>query len=244
MAGGHVCTWLTAGCPVNEASASRFDFGRIAHRYDAWYRTPRGAMYDRLEKRAIAKLLPPAPDGGTLLEIGCGTGHWSEYFSDRGFEITGVDISERMIAVARHKNVAGGTFEVADAERLPFPDGIFDVSVAVTTLEFVADPTRAVAEMARCAKKTGGTLIVGALNPLSTYNQRRKRRVARMYASANLFSPGDMRNLLSPFGEPTVLVAGLVPRWDFLLWLSPLLESVGGLIGSEHGAFLAAKVTL
>jgi ubiquinone/menaquinone biosynthesis C-methylase UbiE len=232
------------GCLVNEFSASRFDFGRIAHRYDAWYRTPRGATYDRLEKRAIAKLLPPASDGGTLLEIGCGTGHWSEYFSNRGFEVTGVDISQRMIAIARQKDIVGGTFEVADAERLPFADGVFDVAVAVTTLEFVADPVRAIAEMARCVKRTGGTLIVGALNLLSTYNQRRKRKVARMYASANLFSPGDMRNLLSPFGEPTVLVAGLVLPWDSLLWLSPLLEWMGRLTANERGAFLAAKVAL
>lgn len=233
-----------SGCLVNESSASRFDFGRIAHRYDAWYRTPRGAMYDRLERRAIAKLLLPVPNSGRLLEIGCGTGHWSEYFCNRGFDVTGVDISERMIAVARQKNVPGGTFEVADGERLPFVDGGFDVAAAITTLEFVANAARVVAEMARCVKKPGGMLIVGMLNRLSAYNQGKKRRAASMYASANLFSPDDMRDSLAPFGEPTILVAGFVPRWESLLWLSPLLERAGGLTGNEHGAFLAAKVTL
>ncbi len=232
------------GRVVNEPRPSRFDFGGIAHRYDAWYRTARGAMYDHLEKRAIARLLPPASDGGTLLEIGCGTGHWSEYFSGRGFETTGVDISERMIAAARQKNIDRGTFEVADAERLPFPDGAFDVSAAVTTLEFVADPARAVAEMVRCVKKTGGTLIVGALNRLSAYNQRRKRRAAGMYASAHLFSPAELGKLLAQFGEPVILVAGFIPRRNSLLWLSPLLESIGRLTANQNGAFIAAKVQL
>jgi ubiquinone/menaquinone biosynthesis C-methylase UbiE len=231
-------------CLMNGSSAVRFDFGRVAHRYDAWYQTPRGATYDRLEKEAIDKLLPSASNGGTLLEIGCGTGHWSRYFSNKGFAVTGVDVSERMIAVARQRNIAGGTFEVANAERLPFADGTFDVSAAVTTLEFVADPAVAVAEMARCAKKPGGTLIVGALNRLSAYNQSRQREAASVYASANLFSPVDLRNLLAPFGEPTILVAGFVPRRDSLVWLSPLLEWTGRLTGNERGAFLAAKVQL
>lgn len=201
-------------------------------------------MYDRLEKRAIAKLLLPVPNSGRLLEIGCGTGHWSEYFCNRGFDVTGVDISERMIAIARQRSIAAATFEVADAERLPLADGAFDVAAAITVLEFVADPVRVVAEMVRCVKKPGGMLIVGALNWLSAYNRGRKRRAASMCASAHLFSPVDLRGLLAPLGEPSILVAGFVPSWDSLLWLSPLLEWAGGLTGNEHGAFLAAKVTL
>jgi len=231
-------------CLADGASASRFDFGRIAHRYDAWYRTPRGTMYDRLERAAVDRLLPAAPHGGKLLEVGCGTGHWSEYFARKGFAVTGVDISERMIAVARQRNIPSGTFEVADAERLPFVSGSFDVVAAITVLEFTADPAQVVCEMTRCVKKAGGTLIVGVLNRLSGYNQSRKRRTAGMYASVKLFSPGDLKDLLAQSGEPTILVAGFVPRCDFLLWLSPLLEWMGRRTGNEHGAFLAAKVTL
>lgn len=232
------------GCLVNESSASRFDFGRIADRYDAWYRTPRGAMYDRLETRAIDRLLPCVPNGGRLLEIGCGTGHWSEYFSNKGFDVTGVDISEQMIAIAKQRKASHAIFDVCDAATLPFDDASFDVTAAITSLEFTDDPTRVAAEMVRCVKKAGGMLIVGVLNRLSAYNRGRQRKAASMYASANLFSPADLRNLLSPFGEPTVLVAGFVPRWDLLIGLSPMLEWAGGLTRNQHGAFLAARVTL
>lgn len=229
---------------MHESSASHFDFGRIAHRYDAWYQTPRGRMYDRLEKAAVDSLLPPAPGGGRLLEIGCGTGHWSEYFAGKGYAVTGVDISERMIAVARQRNVAGGTFDVADAEKLPFPDSRFDVVAAITVLEFTTDPARVVSEMTRCVKKASGILIVGVLNRLSGYNRKRRRRAASMYASATLFSPADLRTLLARAGESTILVAGFVPGRNSLVWLSPLLERWGRLTDNQHGAFLAAKVVL
>jgi len=140
------------GTLVNEGTTVRFDFGKIASRYDTWYQTPRGTMYDRLEKRAIDSLLPAASDGGKLLEIGCGTGHFSEHFASKGFEVTGVDISEPMVAVARQQNIRSGEFHVGDAERLPFTDGTFDVVAAITVLEFVCDPVSVVSEMVRCVQ--------------------------------------------------------------------------------------------
>jgi ubiquinone/menaquinone biosynthesis C-methylase UbiE len=232
------------GTLVNEAATIRFDFAKIASRYDAWYWTPRGAMYDRLEKRAIDSLLPSTSDGGKLLEIGCGTGHFSEHFANKGFAVTGVDIAEPMVAVARQKNIRNGEFQVADAEHLPFTDETFDVAAAVTVLEFVSDPARVVSEMVRCTRKSGGMVILGVLNRLSVYNQMRKHRTASMYASANLFSPDGLRDLLEPFGAATVRVAGFVPRRYRFIWLSPLLEWIGRLVRDQHGAFLAARVQL
>ncbi len=232
------------GMLVNEVAAARFDFDKTAARYDLWYRTPRGARYDQAEKRAIDDLLPSASDGGTLLEIGCGTGHFSQHFASRGFAVTGMDISKPMIAVARQKNIRSSTFELADAEHLPLADERFDVAVAITVLEFVCDPARVVSEMARCVKKPGGTLILGALNRLSAYNRAKQRGLDSSYASAHLFSPDDLRTLLRPFGASTIRLAGFVPRKDALIWLSPLLEWIGRLTANQHGAFVAARVEL
>jgi ubiquinone/menaquinone biosynthesis C-methylase UbiE len=229
---------------VNDAATICFDFGKIASRYDAWYRTPRGAMYDRLEKRAIDGLLPSASDGDRLLDIGCGTGHFSEHFASRGFAVTGVDISESMIAIARQKTIGRSAFAVADAERLPVADETFDVAAAITVLEFVSDPARVVSEMVRCVKKPGGLLILGVLNRLSAYNRTKQRKGIRMYALARLLAPADLRDVLRPYGAPEIRVAGFVPREDAFIWLSPLLEWIGRLTGDQHGAFLAAKVKL
>ena len=242
MAAGNVRHRLKVDL-MAELTSSRFDFDRIAPRYDAWYRTPRGMMYDRLEKRAMDRLLPPPSSGGRLLEVGCGTGHWSEYFLQRGFEVRGVDVSEPMVTIARQRKIAAD-FGVADAMRLPLADESFDVAAAITVLEFVTDASRVVSEMARCVRKNGGTLIIGALNRLSANNQRKQRQANSMYASARMLSPSEMDALLTPFGEPTVRVAGFVPQTDRTVWLSPLLEWIGGLTRGERGAFLAARVVL
>jgi len=58
-----------------EDRRSKVDFDVIADRYDLWYENAEGAMYDRLEKKAISKYIPRNVKGMKLLEIGCGTGH-------------------------------------------------------------------------------------------------------------------------------------------------------------------------
>ena len=72
---------------------ARFDFDVVADKYDKWYETAKGAMYDRLEKKAVSRYLRQNAQGMKLLEVGCGTGHWSEFFSECGFEVTGIDVS-------------------------------------------------------------------------------------------------------------------------------------------------------
>jgi len=224
--------------------ASNFDFGRIVDRYDKWYSTPHGSVYDRLEKKAIGRLLPSIDNGSQLLEVGCGTGHWSEYFSSRGFQVTGVDVSREMIEAARGRNIANARFQVANGENLQFDDESFDVAAAITTLEFTANPQKMLSEMIRCVKKPSGKIIAGVLNALYSYNQKRKNKSGSVYSSANLFSPKQVKELLEPFGRPQILIAGFVPERSWLLWLSPLCEFIGHLILSRRGAFIAAKIEL
>jgi len=117
---------------------SKFDFDAIADRYDLWYESAEGAMYDHLEKKAISKYLPKNVKGMKLkaiskylpknvkgmklLEIGCGTGHWSQFFSEYDFEVTGIDVSERMIKIAQSKDIPNASFQMADGQSLPFGD--------------------------------------------------------------------------------------------------------------------------
>jgi len=201
-------------------------------------------LYDKAEKKVLGRLLPDAGQGKRLLDVGCGTGHWSAYFARRGFEVTGIDISEQMIEVARGKNISGSRFEVADAENLPFADNQFDVATAVTVIEFAAHPTRLVAEMARCVKKRTGTLILGALNALSPCNQARRAQHGNVYGSARLLSPQETQDLLSRFGQVDIQIAGFVPETDSLLLLSPFVEYLCRSLRSEHGAFITARVRL
>ena len=70
---------------------STFDFDPLAETYDRWYDTAEGAMYDRLEKQAVAELLFENTHGKKLLDVGCGTGHWSRFFMHLFVYSRGVD---------------------------------------------------------------------------------------------------------------------------------------------------------
>lgn len=225
-------------------SASRYDFDGAAERYDQWYETARGAMYDRLEKKAISRLLPRGGDMKKLLEIGCGTGHWSAFFSANGYNVTGVDVSEGMLMRAKQKGLQNCDFEMADAHDLPFEADSYDVVGAITTLEFVRQPGRVIAEMARCAQKRTGQLLFGILNSLSLVNQKRRLRKDSPYVSTRFFSPDELMRLLTPYGRVDILVSGFVPASRSLWPYAEVYDRVGRLLKRRNGAFIAARVRL
>jgi ubiquinone/menaquinone biosynthesis C-methylase UbiE len=71
-------------------------------------------------------------EGDRVLDLGCGNGRFYEFFKDKKIFYTGVDGSEKLIDLARSK-YPDADFKVADALKLPFPDGFFDkvYSIAV-----------------------------------------------------------------------------------------------------------------
>jgi SAM-dependent methyltransferase len=88
-----------------------------------------------------------------LIEIGCGSGYYSEVFSTllrAGISYTGIDYSDAMITRARSRYPAV-TFEVADATKLPYPDSAFDIVFNGVSLMHIVDYPAAIREAARVA---------------------------------------------------------------------------------------------
>jgi len=236
--------WADTNLQLAIEKASRFDFDLIADKYDQWYKSAKGQMYDRLEKKVIGQYLPKNIGEKKLLEVGCGTGHWSQFFSKYGFEVTGVDISERMIDIAKSKNIPNASFQVADSHSLSFADETFDVTATITTLEFVRDAEAVVREMVRCTRKPGGQLLIGALNGLARVNRNRKQSPESLYVKAQFFSPSQLKQLLEPFGRLAMVTSGFVPNQKLFLPLAPLIDTIGRTLHVPYGAFIAAKVRL
>ncbi len=70
-----------------------------------------------------------ARNGSRILDVGTGTGKQAFAFAKKGYEVTGIDLSEAMLKVANKKNnYENVKFAVADASNLPFKDSSFDVS--------------------------------------------------------------------------------------------------------------------
>lgn len=223
-------------------SGSQFDFGKLAATYDHWYQQPLAAVYDRVEKDAFRQVLPDPARGKRLLEVGAGTGHWSAFFADEGFEVTAVDVSVEMVEFARSKKINNVCFQVADAGALPYPEGSFDVVVAITTLEFLPDMGKAVGEMARCLK-AGGKMVLGVLNALSYQAWRRRRSSSPLWQSAQFLSAAELRQLLARYGKTSVRCAGFLIPWRGLLWLAPITEALGRWLEVPFGDFIVAEVS-
>jgi SAM-dependent methyltransferase len=100
------------------------------------------------------KIVATAP--ARVLEIGPGPGELSERMQrELGAEVVAVDVSERMVELARARGVHA---RVGDAQELPFPDGAFDLVVAAWVLFHVPDLHRGLAEIARVLRP-GGRLV-------------------------------------------------------------------------------------
>jgi phosphatidylethanolamine/phosphatidyl-N-methylethanolamine N-methyltransferase len=129
-------------------------------------------VYDRLcgpifveGRRAAAQAAREV--GGRILEIGVGTGlSFDDY--DETTEITGIDMSEPMIARARERLDSGRyafvkDLRVMDAHDLTFAAAVFDCVVGQFVITLVEDPERVLSECARVLKPGGQIILVNHL---------------------------------------------------------------------------------
>ncbi|WP_088553821.1 class I SAM-dependent methyltransferase [Calderihabitans maritimus] len=155
-------------------------FDKKSSDYDNWYQTPKGRLVDKIEKEAIYGYLKPRASM-EILDIGCGTGNFSLELARLGVKVTGIDVSEAMLAKAREKATQEGLaikFLRADARKLPFGEASFDAVVSVTALEFVPNLADALQEAYRVLKP-GGRLVVGLIGGNSAWSRYYEAKAAR-----------------------------------------------------------------
>jgi ubiquinone/menaquinone biosynthesis C-methylase UbiE len=96
-----------------------------------------GRLSDWLDKWAIRKALGDTRQDGQILDLPCGTGRILSDMYNNGYHfLTGADISDQMMNVARRKmnGQANVRFAIADATSTGFPDGAFN---AITSIRFM-----------------------------------------------------------------------------------------------------------
>lgn len=108
-------------------------------------------------RRAMESI--PVP---SVLDVGCGTGMLSERLLGAfpSCRLAGVDLSPAMVERARARLAGRAEVREADAERLPFHDGAFDLVVCNDSFHHYPDPDRAAFQMWRVLRK-GGALVLG-----------------------------------------------------------------------------------
>lgn len=128
-----------------------------------WDALRRTYYSDEVRDRILAKAAP-----GKLLDVGCGPGFLLvKALEDPKFtRVTGVDFSNSMLTLLRAKYENGHKLhlKLADAAKLPFPDGSQDAVVSNMVLHHLGEPGNGLSEMARVARP-GGTVVFSDLRP-------------------------------------------------------------------------------
>ena len=110
--------------------------------------------------RALGLLLPPLD----VVDIGCGEGYLTLEAARWARKVVGIDRSATVLARARQlaerRRVGNVTWKRGEIERLPAPDGSFDVALLSQTLHHAADPGRAIHEAARVLRPGGRVLVL------------------------------------------------------------------------------------
>jgi SAM-dependent methyltransferase len=102
-------------------------------------------------------------EGTRLLDAGCGAGLLSLLASLRDAQVTALDASAALLAIARDRLPAGDVHQ-GDLEALPFADATFDAVAAVNSVFYAADVACALDELVRVTRP-GGRVVVTAWGP-------------------------------------------------------------------------------
>jgi ubiquinone/menaquinone biosynthesis C-methylase UbiE len=140
-----------------------FSQREISQKYDRfarWYDSVEGILgllgLSKLRQRVLQQA------SGKVLEVAVGTGKNLPYYP-RECRIIGVDLSSEMLNIAQERAARlplNISFLLADAEALPFSDGIFDTVVSSLSTCTFPDPVAALQEMARVCRPAGKVLLL------------------------------------------------------------------------------------
>lgn len=197
---------------LSQLAVSWHVFEQRAESYEAWYHTPRGQLVSDCERAMLRQLLRDFPTARSLLDIGCGSGHFTAWLAEEGWSTIGLDRAPAMLEALR-KAHPGVPLVLADAHRLPVAHGAVDLCLFVTTLEFLEDPGLALREAAAVARQG---IVVLALNRWSAGGLSR-----RFGTKARRPILGQARDFSLP--EPRALLHHtLASRLQHVWWSSTL----------------------
>lgn len=141
---------------MNAKENSKKSFDRQAEVYD----NSRYGAHARLQYNSILnRIREVAPS--SLLDVGCGTGEMLKLLNyiNPQMELTGIDISAKMLEKAKFKLNGKACLILGDAEKLPFKDNSFDVVICNDSFHHYPSPISVLCEFYRVLKPGGFLLI-------------------------------------------------------------------------------------
>lgn len=146
----------------------RFVYDRESAAWERRRDEPEGRqLVERTIDDLVAVVTPPGP----VADLGCGPGAHSLELARRGYRVTGLDGSPRMVEAGRTRAARDGldaTFDVHDvSEPLPFADGSLGGVLALHVVQHLPDPGAFLTDIRRCLRPDGHLLITAPANDSS-----------------------------------------------------------------------------
>ena len=125
-------------------------------------------FWQRVFEAELDCLLNHLKPDDKILSVGCGPAIIERSLAGRGFQVTGLDISQEALACA------GDSLRtvIAPAEEMPFDDSSFDVVIFIASLQFIDDYSEAL-KRSYSVLRPGGRIIAMLLNPASSFFKER-----------------------------------------------------------------------
>ena len=241
---------------IERAPRERRHFDEIAAQYDSlWYHNEIAIRNTRKRLAFLRDSLILEP-GTYVLEIGCGTGQYTQPLLLDGVTIYGIDISPAMLKVATHRCGESGqvAFVAPDALRIPFPDQVFDAVFGAFVLHHVCIPS-ALDEIVRVSKRGARMAFCqpNLLNPV-VYLIKNVSWIKQMLGDSDdetALSPGYVRYVLSQAGfsciqvQPIEFLHPLIPKWSLPVMqpLAEMMERVPGVRNLGGSLLTSARVS-
>ncbi|MGI9103934.1 MAG: class I SAM-dependent methyltransferase [Terriglobales bacterium] len=192
------------------------EFTRQAERFAA---SP--VIKDEERLRRLVEAIDPPP-GSRALDVACGPGYLVMALAKRCREAVGVDLTAAPLAIAerlrRERGVENVCFQLSDADRLPFPEGEFDIVTCRLAFHHMEDPDIALREMARVCRAGGLVAVEDLFNSEDPERAEFHHRVQRLRDSSHTRAL-PLSELTIMFGKhgleiETIYTSALVHKLD------------------------------
>jgi 2-polyprenyl-3-methyl-5-hydroxy-6-metoxy-1,4-benzoquinol methylase len=161
-----------------------------------------------LERKLILRTIERS-GAKTILDVGCGTGNFVSYFTRKGYDITGIDLSSEAISQAR-KGCPGCSFICHDIMETPFPQKA-DLVYSTQVIEHIFDVDRFLSHL-KSSLNRGGLLIITTPNILAPRIRLGmlvgKDVPFRDLSHIRFFSPSHLKKVMRKNGFRIVSVSG------------------------------------
>lgn len=182
----------------------------------------------------VALELLDTGQGMRVLEIGFGPGRTLGRLVEAGAEVTGVDVSETMLATAARRNAAGiaaGRVQLhhGDGTTLPLANGVMDAVIGVHTVYFWPDPPATLTEIVRVLRP-GGRIVLALRTADHPLPRRFDRTVYRVPTTE------QASDWLRTAGFTDIEVHTRPDIADAIVWFTAATPPSGSPTGSSAGS--------